>query len=126
MKKLIALSLCTLVAASVQAMPMGKGPCNGGHEERKNRGPNIEQMQQKMALSDEQATALEKVFTEQQAKRQALHQQHCEQIQQHQEEGYNRIASILTAEQMTQFDAAREARQEKRQQKREARRTPQE
>lgn len=124
MKKLIALSICALLTATgVQA---GKGPCDSDHQGRKNKGPNIEQMQQKLGLTDEQSVALEKVFNEQQAKSQALRQQHCEQMQQHQEAGHHSISSILTDEQMQQFDAAREARQERRQQKRDERRDNQE
>lgn len=96
-KKILTIALAFVLPLSVAAFPGGHDGDFKGH-----KGDRIEHLAQKLNLTAEQKQQLTLVFEEQHAKREALRQ-----------ETDQRIQTVLTPEQMTQFEEMKKQRHEK-------------
>ncbi len=110
MNKLMMIAASTLlVAGMTQAMPADRGPCSE-RGPRNGQGPNFEQMQQRLGLTDAQAAEVKNIMQEQRAEGDALRQEHCKAITEHRDKTRSRLSTVLTAEQLQQFDEQRQNR----------------
>jgi len=96
-KKILTIALALALPLSVAAFPGGHDGDFKGH-----KGDRIEHLAQKLNLTTEQKQQLTLVFEGQHAKREALRQ-----------ETDQRIQTVLTPEQMTQFEEMKKQRHEK-------------
>ncbi len=114
MNKLLILATSALfLTSTAQALPGDRGPC-AERGDRQGRGPNIERMQERLALSDDQAAAVDKIFTQQHRAAQKLRRAHCDAMQQHRNQTRERLSSVLSEDQMQQIEAQRQNRMEQR------------
>jgi Spy/CpxP family protein refolding chaperone len=87
----------TALVISASASAIGpRGGCGGSPA----GPPDVEQLQQRLELSDSQSDSLRQLFAEQHAKRQGLRSEMREQMQE-------RLATILTPTQLEQMQAYR-------------------
>lgn len=96
-KKIITIALALALPLTAAAFPGGHDGGFKGH-----KGDRIEHLAKKLDLSNEQKDQLKQVFEEQQAKREALHQ-----------ETEQRMQTVLTPEQMAKFEEIKKQRHEK-------------
>ena len=94
-----------LLTGSVYAMPPMGGPC---------QGPDTEQLQKLLALTDEQTISLEALLDEQYEVRRLLHEQHRSEMEQHRLETRDRLSTLLSDEQLEKLDLLQEWRETRR------------
>ena len=121
-KALIASALIGLLGASVAFAGPGDKDCGGGHHRghggKGGSGMRVEMLKDKLTLTDQQVTEVEKIMQEQRSKMDELRKQMQEQMKANRDESEKRIAALLTPEQTTTYQKMQEERQKRMEERR--------
>ncbi len=123
-KALLASALLGLLGASVAFAGPGEHDCGGpghhrGHHGGKGGpGMRVEMLKEKLTLTDQQVTDVEKIMQEQRTKMDEMRKQMQEQMKANRDESDKRIAALLTPEQATTFQKMQEERQKRMEERR--------
>ena len=121
-KALIASALIGLLGASVAFAGPGDKDCGGGHHRghggKGGPGMRVEMLKDKLTLTDQQVTEVEKIMQEQRSKMDELRKQMQEQMKANRDESEKRIAALLTPEQTTTYQKMQEERQKRMEERR--------
>ena len=122
-KALLASALIGLLGASVAFAGPGPGgeDCGGHrghHGDKGGPGMRVEMLKDKLTLTDQQVTEVEKIMQEQRSKMDEMRKQMQEQMKANRDESEKRIAALLTPEQATNFQKMQEERQKRMEERR--------
>ena len=120
-KALVASALIGLLGVSVAFAGPSDQDCGGhhrGHDGKGGPGMRVEMLKDKLTLTDQQVTEVEKIMQEQRSKMDELRKQMQEQMKANRDESEKRIAALLTPEQTTTYQKMQEERQKRMEERR--------